>query len=220
MQFFTRACSKNILRKRIFLDVIWSWCEINYKQTENVLDEFIWNNSKILYDSKPFFIKRWFEAGITKITDIYNYESRHFYTFEELQNIHNIENQDFLLYHRIIRCIPHEWKEELRKEEVSLETNILLINKVKSMKRVSQLLYNEQISHQAYIIKSHRKWEELFREELNWNQIHKMPFICTIDTRLRYFQYKFIMRIIATNKFLYRCRKSDSNLCSFCNRNI
>lgn len=70
-------------------------------------------------------------------------------------------------------------------------------------------------------IKAHARWEEEFmNSNLNWSLIHVLPFKCTIDTKLRNFQYKFLMRIIPTNKFLLKCRKIASNLCDFCNQHI
>ena len=53
---------------------------------------------------------------------------------------------------------------------------------------------------------------------LNWKNIHSLPFKSTIDTKLRSFQYKYIMRILPTNQFLSKCNIINSSLCDFCNR--
>ncbi|KAH3892519.1 hypothetical protein DPMN_016637 [Dreissena polymorpha] len=47
-----------------------------------------------------------------------------------------------------------------------------------------------------------------------------MPYKATIESTLRKFQYKYIHRIIATNKYLFKCKLSNSNLCDFCGENI
>ena len=44
-----------------------------------------------------------------------------------------------------------------------------------------------------------------------------MPFKSTINTKLRSFQYKCIMRILPTNMFLFKCKIVNSSLCDFCN---
>lgn len=49
---------------------------------------------------------------------------------------------------------------------------------------------------------------------------NQMIYFTSIDTTLRNFQYKFLMRLIPTNKYLLRCKLSSSNLCDFCNMNI
>jgi len=47
-----------------------------------------------------------------------------------------------------------------------------------------------------------------------------MPYKATIESTLRNFQYKYVHRIIATNKYLFKCKLSNSNLCDFCGENI
>ena len=54
-------------------------------------------------------------------------------------------------------------------------------------------------------------------ETLNWKTIYTNTLVAINDIKLRNFQYKFIMRIIPTNKFLQKCGIADSALCDFCN---
>ncbi len=42
----------------------------------------------------------------------------------------------------------------------------------------------------------------------------------TIDTVIRNFQYKYLKRIIPTNKYLYKCKLTNSELCDFCNMHV
>ncbi|KAH3807529.1 hypothetical protein DPMN_135874 [Dreissena polymorpha] len=50
----------------------------------------------------------------------------------------------------------------------------------------------------------------LFGEhELNWKHIFTMPYKATIESTLRNVQYKYIHRIIATNKYLFKCKLSN-----------
>ena len=46
--------------------------------------------------------------------------------------------------------------------------------------------------------------------------ILQIPFKSTQNTKLRWFQTRINHRVLGTNKFLYRIRKSDNNLCTFC----
>ena len=39
---------------------------------------------------------------------------------------------------------------------------------------------------------------------------------CTIDMKLRNFQYKYLMRIVPNNKNLFKCKLSPTVLCHFC----
>ena len=53
-------------------------------------------------------------------------------------------------------------------------------------------------------------------EEKKYNNINKT----TIDTSLCSFQYKFLMRILPTNKRLFKYKIKETNLCDFCQSNI
>ena len=64
--------------------------------------------------------------------------------------------------------------------------------------------------------KAENKWNSTF-DNLDWEDIYTMSFNCSIDTKLREFQYKFINRLTPTNTYLYKCRLSNSTLCDFCN---
>ena len=47
-----------------------------------------------------------------------------------------------------------------------------------------------------------------------------MPYKSATDCTLRSFQYKYIQRIIATNKYLFTCNLSNTNLCDMCSEHI
>ena len=54
-------------------------------------------------------------------------------------------------------------------------------------------------------VKSQGKWlaEDLLSNvEVNWEDTYQLPFLCTTETKLRVFQFKFLHRRVATNDFL------------------
>jgi hypothetical protein len=51
----------------------------------------------------------------------------------------------------------------------------------------------------------------------DWKIYYNLPFQTSIDTYLRYFQYRVLHRIITTNRFLHIVKIADNDLCSFCN---
>ena len=56
-------------------------------------------------------------------------------------------------------------------------------------------------------VKSQGKWlsEDIISNvQVNWENTYKLPFLCTVETKLRVFQFKFIHRRIATNDFLHK----------------
>ena len=50
----------------------------------------------------------------------------------------------------------------------------------------------------------------------NISDIYKCPYTLTIDTKLRAFQYKYILKILPDNSFLYKYCSVPSSLCDFC----
>ncbi len=74
-----------------------------------------------------------------------------------------------------------------------------------------------RLSQQKHII----KWEEeLNNQNIEWKYIFSLPYKITICTKLRAFQYKYLMRIIPNNSFLFKCKIKPSNLCEFCHMTI
>ena len=68
--------------------------------------------------------------------------------------------------------------------------------------------------------KSQEKWQAVFPEmNLQWKAIYMKVFDTCKDNKLQNFQYNFIHRLIATNKYVYllKCKYAPSSLCTFCN---
>ena len=89
-------------------------------------------------------------------------------------------------------------------------------------KQTNKCLYTYQLKHQqSNISKSEEKWNiELNKQNTNWGKVYKNIYSATIDNELRNFQYKYITRIIPTNKSLFKYKLKSSNLCDFCQMNI
>ena len=87
---------------------------------------------------------------------------------------------------------------------------------------VNNFLYNKQLHtiQNSLIVKPHTKWETEVGNTINWKIVHTMPFKSVIDTKIRAFQYKYLMRIIPNNQFLYKCNISNSSLCDFCSMHV
>jgi hypothetical protein len=53
-----------------------------------------------------------------------------------------------------------------------------------------------------------------------WRTIYKLPFTLTVNSNLKYFQYRLCHRIRQTNTFLQLIKVQDDNSCSFCGEEI
>ena len=92
--------------------------------------------------------------------------------------------------------------------------NIKLI--MKSLKG-SQDMY-KILTFKTLVPTSQLKWERTFEHNhLDWKQIYSVPAKCCHNTKMHWFQFRIIHRIIATNDLLLKMKIRQNNLCSFCN---
>ena len=83
----------------------------------------------------------------------------------------------------------------------------------------SRELHQMQISEKYKKPTSQLYYERYFNKfdlKFDWKLIHFLPRMVTIDTKLRIFQYKILNHILFVNKMLFKFRKVESPLCSFC----
>ena len=83
---------------------------------------------------------------------------------------------------------------------------------------INKSLYNLQLCvEKVPTIKAEEKWTKEFpQQEMNWSQFYQMSFSCTVDFKLRNFNYKYLKRKIPNNKYLFKCKLVPSVLCGFC----
>ena len=132
--------------------------------------------------------------------------------------MYNLDNPEFLKYHRLIQSIPKLWKQKLKDEDFTDNSvQHSLLQQIQTLKSINKFLYNKQLNtiHDSINIKPHIKWETEI-DNINWKIVHTMPFKSLIDTKIRAFQYKYLMRIVPNNRFLYKCNISNTSLCDFC----
>ena len=66
-------------------------------------------------------------------------------------------------------------------------------------------------------LKSEVKWTNDFQNyDIVLEEAYQMAHRCTIDMKLRNFQYKYLMRIVPNNKYLFKYKLAPTVLCDFC----
>ena len=75
------------------------------------------------------------------------------------------------------------------------------------------------LNNKSVYSKSKEKWEQSFdNTELKWTLIYNIPVKCCNNTKMHWFQYRILHRILATNDLLMKYKIRDDNICSFCKR--
>ena len=52
----------------------------------------------------------------------------------------------------------------------------------------------------------------------DWKMFYLIPFNCTMDTKLRWFQYRILNRILTTNSFMCKIGQRIDDICTFCKK--
>ena len=206
-------------------EILIAWDKITHTHKEDIKvvgKQIIWNNRDIQINNQTLLYKHWLNKGIKHIEHIYDYRTKEFYTFTKIIELYNVSRNDYLKYNQLITAIPKEWKVRLKTEDIITNQDQTLLSKLLKCVQVNKLLYNFQLKKQEIPeFTQHNKWKlDLNKNEINWKQIYNNTFIQTIDSNLRNFQYKFLMRIIPTNDVLLKYKIKSSNLCDFCNMNV
>ena len=62
------------------------------------------------------------------------------------------------------------------------------------------------------------KWENIYNEPIEWQRAFSKAFKTTTDSKLKWFQIRFLYRLIPTNRFLHLRKIKDHPYCTFgCN---
>ena len=116
------------------------WCEFKISKgsdsKSNPKNEIVWNNRKILVEKKPVFYQTWYDAGITKISDILN-ENQDFLKWHEFAIKLNL-NVPFTTYYGLVNAIPKRWKANLRNP-IPNDTHDTTVNSLKTSSIYSSL---------------------------------------------------------------------------------
>ena len=215
------------IRNSFLNDILYSWCSLNYdNEPKDINSQILWNNSHIKNVNKPLAFLLWIDKGISYVKNIFDYPNKRIKTFAELQNEFDLPTHEFLNYHKLISVLPKEWMRllkdqvnQVKQEEPSLFRILNEKKKDKICKYMTDFQTKKLKNNDK--TKAQHKWELNFPENrFDWKNIYSAIFDICKDNTLQNFQYNFVHRNIATNKYLLKCKYVASSLCSFCNMAI
>ena len=181
-------------------------------------NQIIWNNKHILVNNSSIFYRDWFEKGIIHVGDLY--ENGNFITLNSLKNRFNL-NTNFVQYYGVCKAIPRTWKTVINNTAPNRPYNLasnkyFILNASHKPSKIFYWQYVKTRCKQPEKVK--QKWKDVFQdlEEQHFKKIFIMPYTCTIETKLRNFQLKFIHRILPNRNLLFKMKKVNSRNCTFC----
>ena len=144
--------------------------------------------------------------------------------WERFRNTFRAPNITFLHYWGLISSIPADWRANIGLGG-SVDTqnpNQLFYYKAIRSPSVSQLVYRRLVSKVVNTPTALLKWQATFADlsAANWEAIFKCPWVSIREPKLLFFQFKFLHRILPTNRLLSLMGKTDSDLCTFCQSEV
>ena len=141
-------------------------------------------------------------------------------SLNQFSNRYNMQI-DFLQYFSVrIAVLNYIRKKEINIGPVLLANNNIPFNVKTILKSNKGCRDMYKILNEKEIVpKSQIKWNGIFEtEKLDWCQIYKISAKSCGNTKLHWFQYRLLHRILATNDLLLKCGIIQDSLCTFCKR--
>ncbi|KAJ8023150.1 hypothetical protein HOLleu_38251 [Holothuria leucospilota] len=189
-----------------------AWGKLQFSNpAETYGDQVLWNNNFIKIDGCITYDKKLHMAGVIYVRDLFKDNNVNL-SFVELCNNYGIKNYPFTRYYGLLSAIPREWKLKVFAEGPNLPNDNSRLHNINS-----RLAYNRFIDKIVLPPRSIEKWSASFNFNWeDWQSIFCIPKSTLSETKLIYFQFKFLHRILALNKLLYRMNKIDNPSCTFC----
>jgi hypothetical protein len=117
-----------------------------------------------------------------------------------------------------MHSLEHSWKNPIDTTNIGQGKVIEKINKITKSVKVCKYVYSKLTKTCSTLNRNEEKWNErgLNIEKNDWNKYYQLPYITTIESKLRSFQYHILKRSLVTNTFLHMCNIIEDNKCDFC----
>ena len=194
-------------------------------------DQVMFEHTPLFYNScikrvnQPFFHNKLVPSNVNTLRDIYDEMGECFLTYEQLVEKYGVLPYDVLFYRSMVASIPALWKGQLAEVRLQepIDDRVGMLSKRKG-NSLTSLFYWERIDTRfIYHDTAKMRWEtelHVMIEEDKWQNGFLQIMAVTRSTKLRYFQYRMLNKIIVTNHRRNKWDPPISPLCYFCNDNV
>lgn len=180
----------------------------------------LWFNQSIKVGGATICYKSWYEKGILYLNDLFD-KNGNLITYENFLNIYGVQT-NFLQFQGVsnnIRCYLEKLRFQHFPNKINNPICPLHLSYILKDKKGCRRIYDSFIYSDSLLPSSVKKWQQIinFPDDFEWQKVLNLPFKITLDTSLRWLQYRINHRILGTNYLLSKINKKHSNKCSFCN---
>ena len=209
---------KILFYKGFWSDTLAAWSEFNYKEQikngDEVYAQFIWYNSHLRVNKRPFLFKKAYKEGLTHVAQLFDTNGK----IIECEICCRMFMLTTLQYNQLISAIPKSWKGMVSHDSSFVENNNYDDYK-KRTKCVAKIY--EALSQNADIIKIKQRWNtkvEMSLTHESFIALYKKIYSITNNAKLRSFQYRMLNCAIILNDTLYKWKIKSSPNCAYCER--
>lgn len=209
----------------IYKDMLKHWSKKNFNQPDNVneiLAQNIWYNSNLKKNSKWLFNRPMYQSGVHKLIDLFDLDTGKFMPYQDFITLYP-DATDFVSYYGIISTIPKSWLAVLTQNLPSGATQMewsTQFNDLVKKGKISKIMYNHFHNETAADNDTLRiLWNNDLRLKLDLKQFQKIFLAInkiTSSTKLRFFQYRILVRALTLNIHVAKWNSEVSPLCTFC----
>lgn len=212
----------DIIEHPFWAEVLTAWTQYNFvmpRDVSQIFSQFIWCNSFIRIENKPFIMHTVFTAGLYRIEQLYDGVGAP-KSFDMLNREYN-NCLNWFQYTQIWHAIPYNWK-RIIATQYNIQQNYFIeskFQKIVNEHKISNIIYSALIKDDSAVEKRKERWERKLNCSITCKQYHKAfknIYVLTIATKIRDFQYRLLIGALVTNAKLKLWRIKDSDLCTFC----
>ncbi|XP_077863933.1 uncharacterized protein LOC144348547 [Saccoglossus kowalevskii] len=194
--------------------------EIPPTKTNKIVNEsIIWNNKNITVAGKSVYYPEFVNAGLMYVKQMYK-DNGQKQTWNYIQN-KGVPSSSILRWFGLVNAIP---KVQIVNTQVNHVEDINLIFGDESLKLrdcTTRNVYHKMINSIFIRPRTEIYFIHLFEINIDcWEEFYQLPVKCTIDSKLRDFQFKILHKILVTNINLVKMKppRVENALCTFCQK--
>ena len=208
---------KDIIVRNTFInDVCSAWSAYNFRKPDkNFKNEIIWNNSLIKVDNNIIFYSFMYERGVERISDFLD-DKNCLLSLSNFKQKFSLQSLPFIIVYSIFSAIPRHWKDDFGNVYNSDDVPDKLQN-LQDIPFPSRYVYNVLIESIFSAPTAINKWKSAFVfSEEEWRIIFRSPFASCSESKICYFQFRFVHKILGTNYYLSILNQNENPRCTFC----
>ena len=209
------------LHNPFWKDVLKAWAEFinDISGVDDYMKQLLWNNLNITIDKKITCRFGWINKGVRFVNDLLD-ESGCLLTPDTIKNKFNL-NCSYLEIYNIISAMPESWKTSIRISGRKLEkVSSKKLEEIFTKKKCTKITYSAILQTVgSKPKKTQSRWSmdlSRYLPNIDWKSAYKLPFSCTVQTKLQSFQYRILHRTLVTNTLLVKMGILNVENCTFC----